>query len=154
TRLLAGRLADPLVGSHVLKGIAYGVMSTLLFMGSEVLFRWTGEPPPAPVVFNLDALGGTGLTAVVVLMRLFVSTGVGLVIALLFVGLRFLLRRQWLAAVVLLAVTCLPDALSSGVTPAIAVPAMMVVFSVGVVALVREGLLSLIVTFLVVGLLL
>lgn len=154
TRLLSGRLGDPLVGSHVLIGIGYGVASVLLFLATRVLFVWSGEPPPRPAFWNLDALLGPGDTVYVLLARVTLSIGVSLFLALLFVGLRVLLRKEWLTALGVLAIVSVPEALGSGVTPALAIPAVMVYGAPWLLALVRQGLLSLMAIILVVGLLL
>ena len=78
------------------------------------------------------------------------SIVIGLAMVLLFVGLRLLLRRQWLAALVLCAVMSLPDALQSSLPRWWALPLTMAIFSVFVLALVRHGVLSLVVMVLVV----
>jgi hypothetical protein len=76
--------------------------------------------------------------------------GMGMV--LLFVGLRFLFKRPWLAAVVAATLIGLPDAFGGGTTPWIAVPVAAVLMGFFLAALVREGLLSLVVTLFAVGL--
>ena len=153
TRLLSGRLVDPLVGSHVLVGIAYGVASGLLLLATRILFVWVQEPPPRPAFGNLDALLGVPDTAYVVLARTSLSVGISLLLALLFVGVKGVLRKEWLTAVVILAVGSVPDALGSGVSPALSIPAAMLYLLLSVVALVRQGLLSVMATMLVLGLL-
>jgi serine/threonine-protein kinase len=154
TRLLSGRVGDPLVGSHLLSGVGYGVLSALLVIATHVFFAWTQEPPPRPIFANLDALIGVADTAYVLLARASISVGVSLFLALLFVGVKYVLRKEGLAAVVVLAVISVPEALGSGVKPALAIPAVMVYGSTWVFALVRQGLLCLIANILIVGLLL
>ena len=51
---------------------------------------------------NLDALLGVADTAYVVLARASLSIGLGLFLALLFVGVKRLLRKEWLTAVAVL----------------------------------------------------
>ena len=153
TRLLSGRLGDPLVGSHVLIGIAYGVASGLLLLATRILVVLAKEPPPRPAFGNLDALLGVPDTAYVVLARTSISVGISLLLALLFVGVKAVLRREWLTAVVILAVGSVPDALGSGVSPAVAIPAVMLYLSLSVLALARQGLLSVMASMLVLGLL-
>jgi hypothetical protein len=154
TRLLSGRLKDPLVGSHALIGIGYGVASVLLVIASRVLLVWAREPPLRPGFANLDALLGPGDTAYVVLARATVSIGLSLLLGLLFVGVKLLLRKQWLTALGVLAIVSVPEALSSGVSPVLAILAVMVYGSPWVLALVRHGLLSVMAIMLVAGLML
>jgi hypothetical protein len=87
-----------------------------------------------------------------VLSRLVNSVGLGMGTLLLFVGMRFLLKRDWLATLAVVVIAALPDAFSSGTTPWLAVPASMVVIGILVTALVREGLLALITALFVLGL--
>ncbi len=152
TRLLSGRWRDPLVGAHVLMGIVYAVAMMLTMISSRALLLATGDPPVFPLTFSLDALFGPDQTLRFQLDRLVDSVTMGMGMVLLFVGLRFLFKRPWLAAVVAATIIGLPDAFFSGTTPWIAVPVAAVLMGFYLAALVREGLLSLVVTLFVVGL--
>jgi serine/threonine-protein kinase len=102
TRLLAGRLRDPLVGGHILVGCAFGIgltlwsmlkMATLLNQG---LVSWQNYP----------MLSGPGWVAHSLLWHLvWWSLVKALAFGVLLLFARVLLRREWLAmvAVVLLA---------------------------------------------------
>ena len=153
TRLLSGRAQDPLVGSHVLAGLAYAVVMCLMIAALNYGLRASGEAPDFPLAFNIDALRGVADTLRILLDRFVSSVASGMAWALLFVGARALLRRQWLAAVAICLVISLPDALQGGTPPLVAIPLTMLLFGVFVLALVREGLLTLITTVFAVGLL-
>ncbi|HEX5474485.1 MAG TPA: serine/threonine-protein kinase [Vicinamibacterales bacterium] len=58
TRVLAGRLRDPIVGRDVLLGVACGAGFTLLHFGMEVLPRAFGFPEPQPHASEFGALLG------------------------------------------------------------------------------------------------
>jgi len=150
TRLLSGRIEDPLVGSHVLLGVGYGVAMALLIALVDVALRW-GQAAPSPVFLNMDALLGVPDTALVLLNRAFDSTAGSLATALLFVGMLYLLRRQWLTALAVTALVSLPDAFQTPLPPYVSIPITMLLFSLFMVALLRHGLLCLIVTLFTVG---
>ena len=152
SRLMAGRWRDPLVAAHVLKGMVYGTATVLWFVSLILGMRAFGVPPDFPTTFSLDALLGPDQALMFALSRLVNSVGLGMGTLLLFVGMRFLLKRDWLATLAVVVIAALPDAFSSGTTPWLAVPASMVVIGILVTALVREGLLALITALFVLGL--
>ena len=152
SRLMAGRWRDPLVAAHVLMGMVYGAATALWFVVVVVGLRTFGMPPDFPTTFSLDSLLGPDQALMFVLSRLVNSVGLGMGTLLLFVGMRFLLKRDWLATLAVVVIASLPDAFSSGTTPWLAVPAAMVVIGILVTALVREGLLALITALFVLGL--
>jgi serine/threonine-protein kinase len=151
TRLLAGRWQDPLVGAHVLMGVVYGVALLLAMIAVNTATQAAGVPPDFPPAFGLDALLGPDQAFMFELDRLVDSVTMGMGAVLLFVGLRYLLR-PWLAMLVGAVIIGLPDAFSSATAPWIAVPAATLLMSFFVVALMREGLLTLVVTLFVTGL--
>jgi Protein kinase domain len=152
TRVLAGRFRDPLVGADVLAGVAYALAMRVTFVLVTFGLDRLGHPTSFPPSWTLDALLGVVNTSALLLGRVFQAIAVGLGMTLLFLGLRVLLRRQWLAAVVLCAIMSLPDALQSGTSLLLALPITMAIFSTFVLVLVRHGLLSLVVTALIVWL--
>ena len=153
TRLLSGRWRDPLVASHALVGVAYGVAMTLVVGGCNALLMAAGDPPGFPNTFFIDALLGPVDTLRFALGRLLDSVMIALAMVLLFVGTRRVLRRQWLAGLVMLFLVSLPNALQSTTSPLVSIPSTMAILGFLVIALLREGVLSLIVTAFVVGLL-
>jgi serine/threonine-protein kinase len=153
TRLLAGRVSDPLVGHHVLSGLAYAVFMALTIAAVNAVLFALGEPPPFPRAFALDALRGVADNVRLALDRAVFAALASMAMVLLFVGARTVLRRQWLAGVAVALLISLPDSLQSGVSPLVGVPLTMAMFGVFVLALLREGLLTLAVTMFAVGLL-
>jgi serine/threonine-protein kinase len=57
TRLLAGRVRDPLVGRDILVGALAGVAMALLRESEFIASRWLGLPSPAALTSTLDGLG-------------------------------------------------------------------------------------------------
>jgi len=152
TRLLSGRWHDPLVASHVLMGVVYGISVALTIAACNALLLATGEAPPFPNAYRLDALLGPLDSVRSALSRLLDSVMIALAMVLLFVGARRVLHRQWLAGLAMLFLASLPDALQSTTSPFVSIPFAMAVLGFCLVALLREGVLSLIVTLFVVGL--
>jgi serine/threonine protein kinase len=57
TRLLSGRVRDPLVGRDILVGALAGVATTLLRESEFIASRWLGVPSPPALTSTLDGLG-------------------------------------------------------------------------------------------------
>jgi serine/threonine-protein kinase len=145
TRLLAGSVRDPLVGAHLLIGIAFGVAYTLLFwLGSFLQFAgtmWT-------VVLN-SVVGVPQMLGVFV-STLVSSTAIALGAFFFFFILRALLRRQWLAAVVFTLVFTAVGAAGSPVvgdagSPLIRGSVSAVQYGLATFILVRFGVLPMVV---------
>jgi len=140
-RLLAGRFKDPLVGRDILIGSAFSLAMDLFGGLVYSATGWFSFPPPEPQQFDVGALlGGRHLVG-----EMFES-GIGAVIIpvgvlFLFVILRVVLRKPWLAtgAFVLLFATL--AALQADV-PAIAAATGVIVGSIFAVMLVRFGLVT------------
>lgn len=134
SRVLTGKIADPLVGRDLLIGIVFGLCFTLL----EKLSILTLFNPVSDV--QLDGLLGVRFGV----GRLFDATGgavmVALAITFLLTLLRALLRRDWLAAAVPVLVFGLVAFL--GATPQYAAFAVMAL-SLMALAFIRFGLLAL-----------
>jgi len=58
TRVLGGRLRDPLIGRDALIGVAAGAATALIFLAPYLTTRLTGMPMPAPAQTDLAALMG------------------------------------------------------------------------------------------------
>jgi hypothetical protein len=140
------------VGAHVLLGVACGVLMALWVTAGGWVAAWAGQSRP-PIPASVDAALGAASTLGLVLNRAVASVMMALGLVLLLVGLRALLRRQWLAALVSTALLGLPDALSGGMSPLVSIPMSMLLVGVGVWALLRHGLLPVAVALLVVGML-
>jgi serine/threonine-protein kinase len=119
TRLLDGDWRDPVVGGHVLLGVAAGVVLGLLFelpLALDALRNGLGLD-----VTSVLALRGP-VEAAVLPLRNLVGSGLPLALAGFFMYflLRVLLRREWAAVVVFVGVFATPAVLS-GQLPAIVV---------------------------------
>jgi len=143
-RVLAGHWRDPLVGRDLLVGLTYGLTQCALVWTGMALVRQFGPVEPVPITPTLDPL---------VASRYIMTTGFGLlyssivsalgVFVLLFL-LRILLRREWLAVGVFVAIVVLASAAGSDV-PWLEGPIALVVVTVAVMALLRFGLVAYIV---------
>jgi len=147
SRLLAGRLRDPLVGRDVLAGGVFAL--GLSFVPS--IHRWVwhalGQAVPQPAFWNWNLFLGPRFQ-----IGQFLEVSAvffALLILFLFLGLRLLLRREWLA---FLAVIGLAAVLTFANAPAdepLAMTLLSVVFDalfwiVIALVLVRYGLLALV----------
>jgi serine/threonine-protein kinase len=103
TRVLAGDWSDPLVGRDVLTGCLAGSVGTLLLNFSVIAPSWFGRPDATPL--NGTLLSGTGsvlryLLGIAPVAGIFLSLGFFFIFFLL----RLLVRTEWVAAVIWLAI--------------------------------------------------
>lgn len=108
SRLVSGRFRDPLVGRDLFVGCAAGVALGLVVKGRDLLLQRMGLPPSAPGVGNLSALLGLRSAASTVLELLVIYMFLSLTFLFVLFLLRSILRYQWLAATVFVAVISLP----------------------------------------------
>ena len=138
TTILSGRLRDPIVGRDVLIGMLLGVLTALIFTAGQ---RFAGEPLPSLTEYLL----GLRSTAGRVLIQAAYAIRSGLFLLFLLFLLRVVLRNQWLAAVVFVAIFALLDtagetwraAIIDGLTAAVYCTMLAI-------ALVRWGLTTLV----------
>jgi len=101
TRLLSGRVRDPRIGRELLVGAALGGLLMNLDLLRGVAPYLIGRPPGVPALgTDVTALGGIGGLAVSWAEQYYSSLQTALLVALLFVGLRLLVRRTWIAAAI------------------------------------------------------
>jgi hypothetical protein len=98
SRLLAGRLRDPLVGRDLLIGCTAAATLDSLMLVQRALSSWLGIPTGQPIVGTLDVLLGPRQIIVKVADLLFAGPFSALAILFLVFLLRLLLRREWAAA--------------------------------------------------------
>jgi serine/threonine-protein kinase len=139
TRLLAGRLRDPRVGRDLLSGILLGLLWGLLLEALLLALQARGAAPELPAPEYL--LGGRWVAGVW-LATLVRSIRGALVFFLVLFLLRVLLRRGRLAAIAFVLVFSAPSILASR-HPALVAPAMLAVYGVAALAVVRFGLVAL-----------
>jgi len=94
--VLSGGLRDPLVGGHLLFGVALGIGLALLNLGDRLALEHYGTISfiRANLLSYLDARGVTNS----LLGRLISAFLIGMLLTFVLMLLRVLLRRQWLAA--------------------------------------------------------
>jgi serine/threonine-protein kinase len=146
SRLLSGRVRDPLVGSHLLIGIALLTGAGLLNEASSLYGARSGVLPAFPGLQSMETSG--------MLDHVFSSLRLGIAVALgfffLFFLLRVLLRREWLAAAAVLLMTQL---MTPGVQTILERIAFMIVVGVFLLVIIRFGVLATAAGFFAVNLL-
>jgi len=101
TRALSGEWRDPLVGRDVLIGCIAGITVSCVRLSAVPLSIWLGRPQTALWTFsNLNALLGTGSFIGQQAFFLTINVMGALSLLFLFLLLRTLLRKDWLAALV------------------------------------------------------
>src|SRR5208337_2618623 len=139
-RVLAGQFRDPLVGSNVLMGVALGVAGACLLETLRHFAEgWFGRLPPRPIMTSLKPLlGARGMIAQ--LLETFpIELGLALALFFLFVLLRLLLRKDWVAAMVWVLIFTATNALS-GKHPVVDAVHAAVFFGIVILVLKRFGL--------------
>jgi predicted Ser/Thr protein kinase len=101
SRVVMGRLRDPLVGRDVLFGVILGVVWLLIFEVSQVLTMGKGGPPQ---FFSTSYLLGGRHVLGAFLFQIPDSIEATLIFFFLLFVLRVVLRREWLSAVVFVAI--------------------------------------------------
>jgi len=139
SRLLSGQLRDPVVGRDILFGVMLGVVWILIFqLRSIPVMRMGG----VPLLGNSDYLAG-GRTALGAWLRQVPTSILGTLQFFFFLfGLKFLLRKDWLAAIAFVAIFALPSGLLDS-HPKIEVPTLVLVYSIAVLIVMRFGLIPL-----------
>jgi len=140
TRVLAGRVTDPLVGRDILIGIAAGIGVQLLTQLGYIAPAWLGRAPEVTLPFdggpsgNLRVLSGHLLSVPV--QAVLIATGFVLLMFLL----HLVLRRQWLAAIAFVGLLTAVAVANNGlnISVAFSLPTLIIV----VVIAMRFGLLA------------
>lgn len=104
TRLLNGGFGDAVVGRDVLIGAAWGALMSLFFAFMNRLPAWLGLPAEAPFLEFVPTLMGHRFTASYVLGILVDGVLLGLGGLLLYLILRFVLRRETLTVLAFVAI--------------------------------------------------
>lgn len=144
-RLLRGRFGDPLVGRHVLYGVGLGCVAALLWMLRPVVAEWTGQTWRLYAGF-VEAEALRGLTAAVAGLFFHLTNSIDrlfLPFLIVLVLLRAVLRRTrvatWALVVVVLAYY------GVGGVSSVETFAALLIAGVGLIALFRIGLLTVVV---------
>jgi len=139
SRLLSRQGRDPLVGRDILFGVLLGIAWLLVFQIRSIPMMHMGA---APYLFSTEALMG-GREALGAWLRQWPqSIQTTLVFFFVLFGLKVLLRKEWLAALVFVAIFALPRGLSSTYV-AVELPAQVLVYAIAVLIVLRFGFVSL-----------
>jgi hypothetical protein len=139
SRLLAGRLRDPLVGRDIVMGVLLGLLWSVIFGAYLVVIRRLGA---TPIIGSTDyLLGGRRLVATW-LGHLVSSIEATLLFFFILFLLRVLLRSPVLAAAGFVALQCTIKLLGS-TYPAAMAPTAIAVYGIAAIAVVRFGLVTL-----------
>ncbi|MBX7185752.1 MAG: serine/threonine protein kinase [Vicinamibacteria bacterium] len=140
TRLLTGRLSDPLVASHAVIGTAAGALFALF--GSTSFQGLFGIPPDMPITYTVDAVLSTPDALVPLLARLQQGVGIGLATLLLLVGMEQVVKKLWLAGVLTVIAIIAREALSGQAPWQIVFVLYSILFAPQMYALLRYGVVS------------
>jgi serine/threonine-protein kinase len=139
SRLISGRLRDPLVGRDLLFGVLLGITWVfVLAVGSFFLIR-AGD---RPLLANADFLQGFREAVAVGLVNIVGSIRTTLIFFFLLVLLRVLVKNRWAAAVIFALLFTVPKVLGSD-HPLIETPMWFAVYGIAAFAVVRFGLIVL-----------
>ncbi len=101
SRLIAGDLRDPLVGRDLLIGAVYGVWLTLFETSDNFLLPLFGQTPPPPGTLAPNTLTGVAHTLGYIPYFTLIFVLYGLLVFFLFFITRLLVRKDWIAASVI-----------------------------------------------------
>jgi predicted Ser/Thr protein kinase len=149
SRLLSGQFRDPLVGRDMLFGTMLGIVWILIFRIRAIPMMHLGAPPDLPSTEYLmggrEALGQW-------LLQIPLSIIGTLQFFFLLLGLKVVLRKDWLVAIAFVALFALPLALSSSYV-SVELPAQILIYAVAVLIVYRFGLVPLAVAIFTVNML-
>jgi len=139
TRLISGQVRDPLVGRDILFGVALGVLWILIFETSNIPLAHVGATPSLESSTYL--LGGRRAIGQW-LLQIPVSLQITVQLFFIALGLKVVLRKDWLAAIAFLALYMGQRALQS-THLAIDMTAFFLVYALLVLTIFRFGLVPL-----------
>ncbi len=139
SRLLSGQVRDPLVGRDILFGVALGVIWILIFQIRYIPMMRMGA---APALFSTNALTGGRTALGAWLYQWPQSIQTTLVFFFVLFGLKVLLRKEWIAAIALVAIFALPRGLSSSYM-SVEIPAQILVYAIAALIVLRFGFVPL-----------
>lgn len=139
SRLISGQVRDPLVGRDILFGVMLGMVWLLIFQIRYIPMMRMGAAPgfgqAEYLMGGREALGAW-------LMQIPQSILGTLQFFFLLLGLKVVLRKDWLAAIAFVAIFSLPKGLSSTYM-AVELPTQILVYAVAVLIVFRFGLIPL-----------
>ncbi len=144
TRLVAGRWADPRVGTDVMIGVAAGMAMTVLYAAHNVIPPLLGRPEPPPLNIDATLLLGTREMLAYLIARIGEAIESAMLGVVGIVALLIWLERRWLAigvGIVFFTPVALAGMFPAG-TPLLDLAIGGLLIGVFVVTIVRFGLLA------------
>jgi hypothetical protein len=140
TRLVSGRVRDPLVGRDIMFGVILGLIWVLIFEMSV----WLGitRLGDSPQLLSTDYLMGGRSALGAWVVRLPGAIQGTLIFFLVLIGLRYLLRNRWAAAAAFVLLFVLLESLGSS-HPGLEVPTRVLIYGIAAFSVVRFGLITL-----------
>ncbi|HEV2401855.1 MAG TPA: serine/threonine-protein kinase [Candidatus Sulfotelmatobacter sp.] len=148
TRLLSGKFRDPVVCRDILLGVTLGVVWISVF---DIRYLFMIHFGASPGLGDTDVLMGGRVAFGAWLRQWAQSIQTTLMFFLLLMGLKALLRKQWLAAIAFVAIFALPQALSSSHL-ALDLTSFTLVYAIAVLIVIRFGLVPLAVAIFTINL--
>lgn len=139
SRLLSGKGRDPVVGRDILFGVVLGVVWLLVFQIRSIPMMRMGA---APFLFSTEGLMGGSEALGAWLRQWPQSIQTTLIFFFVLFGLKVLLRKEWIAAMVFVAIFALPRGLSSTYM-AVELPTQILVYAIAVLIVLRFGFVPL-----------
>ncbi|HKV25932.1 MAG TPA: serine/threonine-protein kinase [Candidatus Acidoferrum sp.] len=147
TRLLGGKPGDPLVARDVLIGVVYGVWLCIAEGGDNLLLPLFHKLPPMPGIPAAESLDGIRQSIGLLLQYTLIFLLYGLLIFFLFFLLRLVVRKDWIAALVVIVLGGVTS--TGGDYWVVTFVASLVIWLSILVILRRYGLLAVIVGLMV-----
>jgi predicted Ser/Thr protein kinase len=139
SRLLSGQWRDPLVGRDILFGVMLGLMWILIFQIRYIPMMHMGA---SPGLYSTEYLVGGRLALDQWLRQIPTSILGTLQFFFLLLGLKVLLRKDWLAAAAFVALFSLPRGFASSYVT-VEMPAWILIYAIAVLIVFRFGLVPL-----------
>jgi predicted Ser/Thr protein kinase len=139
SRLVAGNLRDPLVGRDILFGVMLGTTWLLIFKITQVILMREGVSPD---MAQTDYLIGGRQALGAWWTQIPVSVLATLEFFFVLLGLKVVLRRDWLAAATFVGIFVCAKVLGS-THLAVQLPSTILIYSIAVIIVVRFGLIPL-----------
>jgi hypothetical protein len=142
TRALNGGTGDRVVGRDVLIGMTWGAVLAVVLLVSDYVPRWLGQPSPVPDSGNLDLLLGTRQVLAYLTGSPVDSAVLGLGALLLFLILRLVTRRDFLAVLLIVAILSVNQVGQMNEALWFSLPLGLLIFSSYIALMLRFGVLA------------
>jgi serine/threonine-protein kinase len=140
TRVLSGRFRDPMVGRDLLFGTLFGVAYAVLILSFNLIDPGPGRDFQATYLMGGRAIG-FGL-----MQHLFSTVISSAEFFLMIFLLRVLVRKEWIAGVLFVALWSVTQSYSNGNTGWLALLLFVLIFSLLVIILLRCGFFAMVIT--------